>query len=98
MHHTNPEKSILKNLQIRNYPGKIGRTDRKTWVKVCPACFSPQIQPLTNISGTIVQEQWVCLECNYAGVAIEVNAEDLTRFRLQQIAAKYNINSKKLSH
>lgn len=94
MSHYNPDKSTTRDIKIENYPGKIGRSDIKTWVKVCPGCFSPRVQALTNISGPIVHEQWVCSDCNYVGVAIEVNADDLIQFQLQQIARKYNINQK----
>ena len=92
---TNPDETTSK--EITNYPGKVGRSDHRTWVKVCPYCFSINIQPLTNISGTIVQEQWYCSNCDYAGVVIEVKTEDLIRFRLQQVAQSYNKN-KKVSH
>jgi hypothetical protein len=92
MSHTNPE-NLSKN-EISNYPGKIGRTDYSQWVKVCPRCFSPNIRPLTNISGTLIQEQWYCPRCEYAGVIIEVKTEDLIRFLLQQLAKRYNKNSK----
>ncbi len=88
----NPEQTSEKG--ITNYPGKIGRSDLRNWVKVCPNCFSIDIQPLTNISGTIVQEQWYCPNCDYAGVVIEVKTEDLIRFRLQQLAQEYNKNHK----
>jgi hypothetical protein len=92
MSHTNPERNIPK--EPSNYPGKLGRTDYGQWIKVCPQCFSPNIQPLTNISGTLIQEQWYCSECGYAGVTIEVKTEDLLRFRLQQLARIYNRNRK----
>ncbi len=92
MGHTNSEKTAEK--EIANYPGKIGRSDLRNWVKVCPNCFSTNIQPLTNISGIIVQEQWYCPGCDYAGVVIEVKTEDLIRFRFQQIAQEYNKNKK----
>lgn len=92
---TNPDETTSK--EITNYPGKVGRSDHRTWVKVCPYCFSINIQPLTNISGTIVQEQWYCSNCDYAGVVIEVKTEDLIRFRLQQVAQSYNKN-KKVAH
>ncbi len=94
MSHTDPEKLSTKQLSSRNYPGKITRSDLKTWVKVCPACFSINIQPLTSISGTIVHEQWICPDCNYVGVAIEVNKEDLIRFHHQQISKRYDMNRK----
>ncbi len=94
MSHTNPDKIPSGQIGAENFPGKIGRRDLKNWVKVCPGCFSPNIKPLTNISGTIIQEQWFCPNCNYVGVVIEVNAEDLIRFQLQQIARLYNINQK----
>ncbi len=92
MGHTNPDGSSEK--EIENYPGKVGQSDLRNWVKVCPNCFSINIQPLTNISGTIVQEQWFCPDCNYAGVVIEVRTEDLIRFRFQQLAQEYNKNKK----
>jgi hypothetical protein len=92
MRHTNPEETLQK--EISNYPGKIGRSDIRNWIKVCPNCFSINIRPLTNISGTIVQEQWYCLHCDYAGVVIEVKTEDLIRFQLQQLAKMYNNNQK----
>ncbi|MFX1319795.1 MAG: hypothetical protein ACFE9D_08925 [Promethearchaeota archaeon] len=92
MSHTNPNPSSQKELY--NITGKIGRTNYREWVKVCPQCFSPNIQPLTNISGTLIQEQWFCSECGYAGVTIEVKTEDLIRFRLQQLARIYNRNQK----
>jgi hypothetical protein len=92
MGHTNPEEVPFK--EITNYPGKVGRSNHRNWVKVCPNCFSINIQPLTNISGTIVQEQWYCPNCDYAGVVIEVKTEDLIRFRLQQLAQSYNKNKK----
>ena len=63
MGHTNPEETPSK--EITNFPGKVGRSDHRNWVKVCPNCFSINIRPLTNISGTIVQEQWVCPNCDY---------------------------------
>jgi superfamily II helicase len=94
MTHTDPEKPATKQLNSRNYPGKITRSDLKRWVKVCPACFSINIQPLTNISGTIVHEQWICSDCNYVGIAIEVNKDDLIRFRRQQISWQYDMNRK----
>ena len=95
MGHTNPEETTSK--EITNYPGKVGRSDHRNWVKVCPNCFSINIQPLTNISGSIVQEQWYCPNCDYAGVVIEVKTEDLIRFRLQQLAQSYNHNKKRKS-
>ena len=92
MSHTNPDQTSLK--EITNYPGKVGRSDLRNWIKVCPNCFSIKIQPLTNISGIIVHEQWYCPKCDYAGVAIEVKTEDLIRFQLQQLAEIYNKNMK----
>lgn len=89
---TKPSMNVEK--EITNFPGKIGRSDSRQWVKVCPGCFSINIQPLTNISGTIVHEQWYCPKCDYAGVAIEVKMEDLLRFHLQQLAIRYNKNQK----
>ncbi len=94
MPRTSSKKSMDESIEIDNYPGKIGRIDLKNWVKVCPNCFSPNIKPLTNISGPIVQEQWICAKCNYVGLAIEVNVEDLMRFQIQKIARRYNKNQK----
>jgi hypothetical protein len=82
---------------IANFRGKIERSDSRQWVKVCPGCFSINIQPLTSISGTIVHEQWYCPKCDYAGVAIEAKAEDLLRFHLQKLAIQYNKNQKPIS-
>lgn len=95
MRQPDSEKKANKAFELENYPGKIARRDIKNWVKVCPACFTPNIRPLTNISGIIVQEQWFCPQCSYAGVVIEVNAEDLIRFQLQQKARRYLRNQKK---
>ncbi|MFW9935021.1 MAG: hypothetical protein ACFFDU_05890 [Candidatus Thorarchaeota archaeon] len=92
MGQTNPEDSSEKKLV--NQIGKIGRSDLREWVKVCPNCFSIDIHPLTNISGTIIQEQWYCQDCDYAGFVIEVKTEDLIRFRLQRLALQYNQNIK----
>jgi superfamily II helicase len=94
MPRTSSKKSLADSIEIDNYPGKIGRTDRKNWVKVCPNCFSPNVKPLTNISGPIVQEQWICAECNYVGLAIEVKVEDLIRFQVQKLALLFNKNQK----
>lgn len=94
MPRTSSKKSLDDSIEIDNYPGKIGRIDLKNWVKVCPNCFSPNIKPLTNISGPIVQEQWICPECNYVGLAIEVKVEDLIRFQVQKLARQYNVNLK----
>ena len=80
--------------RIENYPGKIGRRDFSKWVRICPVCFSPEITPLTNISGFIVQEQWYCKKCQYSGVTIEVKTEDLIQFRVQQLLRKFNQNRK----
>lgn len=89
----NPVKKTTQNFDIQNYPGKIARRDDKTWVKVCPKCFSPKIKPLMNISGTIIHDQWVCPECNYAGVVIEVHFDDLAKLQLLKYR-KYNSNKK----
>ena len=94
MPRTSSKKSQADSIEIDNYPGKIGRIDRKNWVKVCPNCFSPNVKPLTNISGPIVQEQWICAECNYSGLTIEVKVEDLIRFQIQKLARQYNKNQK----
>ena len=94
MPRTSRKKSLDDSIEIDNFPGKIGRIDLKNWVKVCPNCFSPNIKPLTNISGPIVQEQWICSECNYVGLAIEVKVEDLIRFQIQKLARQYNVNLK----
>lgn len=94
MPRTSRKKSLADSTKISNYPGKIGRTDRKNWVKVCPNCFSPNVKALTNISGPIVQEQWICAECNYVGLAIEVKVEDLIRFQVQKLARLFNKNQK----
>ncbi|MFX1300514.1 MAG: hypothetical protein ACFFAL_04875, partial [Promethearchaeota archaeon] len=94
MPRTSSKKSLDVTIEINNYPGKIGRIDLKNWVKVCPNCFSPHIKSLTNISGPIVQEQWICSECNYVGLAIEVKVEDLIRFQIQKLAIQYNVNPK----
>lgn len=92
MGQTNPEDFSEKKMATQI--AKIGRSDLRQWVKVCPNCFSINIQPLTNISGTIIQEQWYCQDCDYAGFVIEVKAEDLIHFRLQQLAQQYNKNTK----
>jgi hypothetical protein len=94
MPRSSPKKSLVDSIEIDNYPGKIGFTDTKKWVKVCPGCFSPNIKALTNISGPIVQEQWFCSRCSYVGVAIEVKVEDLIRFETQKLTRRYNKNSK----
>jgi hypothetical protein len=80
--------------KIKNYPGKVGRRDFSKWVRICPACFSPDITPLTNISGFIVQEQWYCKKCQYSGVTIEVKTEDLIMFHMQQRSRQFNRNEK----
>jgi len=80
--------------KIENYPGKIGRRNLSRWVRVCPACFSPAITPLTNISGFIVHEQWYCKKCQYSGVTIEVKTEDLIQFHVQQRSRRVNRNKK----
>ncbi|MFX1243936.1 MAG: hypothetical protein ACFE8F_03180 [Promethearchaeota archaeon] len=82
---------------FKNYPGKVGRRDLSIWTKVCPGCFSPNIEPLTNISGFIVHEQWICKKCDYSGVSIEVKTEDLIQFRLQQQRQQFNRNKKTFS-
>jgi hypothetical protein len=92
---TNSAKKTTDTIDIKNYPGKIARRDDKAWIKVCPLCMSPRITALTNISGTVIHEQWLCLECNYVGVAIEVKAEDLARFQIEQLKIKLNRNRKK---
>ena len=80
--------------KIENYPGKLERRDLSKWVRICPACFSPDITPLTNISGFIVQEQYYCKKCQYSGVTIEVKTEDLIMFHKQQRSRLFNRNTK----
>lgn len=92
---TKSERKTADTIDIKNYPGKIGRRDDKAWIKVCPLCMSPKIKALTNISGTVIHEQWLCLKCNYVGVAIEVKTEDLLRFQIEQLKIKLNRNRKK---
>jgi len=53
------------------------RAQGDKWIRVCPRCLSPNLRPLTSISGFLVQDQWLCEDCGYAGIAIEADIEDL---------------------
>jgi hypothetical protein len=94
MTHSDPHDDQLPVERIENYPGKLGRRDFSTWVRICPRCFSPNVEPLTNISGFIVHEQWYCKKCQYSGVTIEVKTEDLIHFIMQQRLRRFNQNQK----
>jgi len=65
------------------------RAQGDRWVKVCPRCLSPNLRPLTSISGFLVQDQWLCEDCGYAGIAIEADVEDLEEINRARRTAKW---------
>ncbi len=65
---------------------KIERRQKGKWVLVCPICFSKILRPLPTASGILEAARYQCRDCDYIGIAIEVDKQDLEELQRQQRA------------
>ena len=50
---------------------------KKSGLKLCPKCTSPNIHLLSNLDGWLLPKKYVCTNCDYAGVLVkEVNVDN----------------------
>ncbi len=49
-------------------------------VKICPKCRSAKVHLLTNVSGWLAPQKFICMECGHSGpFFIDVDLEDLKK-------------------
>ena len=65
---------------------KIQRREKGKWVLVCPNCFSQLLRPLPTASGILEIARYQCRKCDYIGIAIEVDRQDLDEIQQKQRA------------
>jgi len=46
-------------------------------IALCPVCYSPDLKPLTRLSGLLTPRVYICNKCGYKGpVYLEVDLEE----------------------